>query len=112
MKKIKRWLKEIFEPEYFNGLDTAAVAGAFNDPGVRSLWLAYCFEEIVRINMEVDKRLLAARDTEMDLIDLCARRKAFQDILEAVLSARRKLTQDVRPNPRPQGVIDLDRVTV
>lgn len=109
MKKIKRWFKELFEPEVMNGIDTAAIAGAFNDPGVRSLWLAYCFNEIVRINMEVDKRLLAG--SELGLIDLCARRKAFQDVLEAVLSARRQLTQDVRPNPRPLVAVDLDRVT-
>lgn len=110
MKKIKRWLKEIFEPESFNGLDTSAISGAFNDPSVRTLWLSYCFEELVRINMEVDKRLLLG--SEMGLIDLCARRKAFQDVLEAVLSSRRKLTQDVRPNPRVLSAVNLDRVTV
>lgn len=110
MKKIKRWFREIFEPEVFNGIDTSMIAGAFNDPSVRSLWLTYCFEEIVRINMEVDKRLLFG--TEMGLIDLCARRKAFQDILEAGLSARRKLAQDVRPNPQPLSAVNLDRVTV
>jgi hypothetical protein len=110
MKKIKRWFKEIFEPDNFNGLDTASIAGAFNDPGVRALWLTYCFEEIIRINQDVDKRLLLG--SEMGLTDLCARRKAFQDVLEAVLSARRKLTQDVRPNPRPLSAVNLDRVTV
>ncbi len=110
MKKIKHWLKEIFEPENFNGIDTASIAGAFNDPGVRSLWLQYCFEEIVRINQEVDKRLLSG--PELGLTDLCARRRAFQDVLEAVLSARRKITQDVRPNPRPLSAVNLDRVTV
>lgn len=111
MRKIKRWFKEIFDPENFNGMDTALIAGALNDPGVRALWLAFCFEEIIRINMEVDKRLLTARDNEMGLIDLCARRKAFQDILEAVLSARRQLTQEVRSNPRMPEVVNLDRVT-
>ncbi len=109
MKKIKRWFKEIFEPEVFNDLDTAAIAGAFNDPGVRTLWLAYCLDEIKEINMEVDKRLL--QGSELGLLDLCARRKAFQDVLEAIPAARRKLTQDVRPNPRPVGVVNLDRVT-
>lgn len=109
MKQIKRWLQELFEPGNFNGLDTAAISGAFNEPGVRALWLAYCFEELVRINMEVDKRLLSGMET--GLIDLCARRKAFQDVLEAVLASRRKLTQDVRPNPRPLSAVNLDRVT-
>lgn len=109
MKKIKQWFKEIFEPDFFNDIDTAAISGAFNDPGVRSLWLTYCFEEIVRINREVDKRLLSGN--EVGLTDLCARRKAFQDVLEAVLYSRRKLTQDMRPNPRPLVAVDLDRVT-
>lgn len=107
--KLKRWFKDIFEPDTFNNLDTTAIGNALNDSGVRAIWLAYCFDEIVRLNMEVDKRLLSG--SEMGLTDLCARRKAIQDMLEAVLSARRQLTQDQRPNPRPLVAIDLDRVT-
>lgn len=99
----------MFQPDQFNNLDTALIAGAFNDPGVRAIWLDYCFEELRTINLEVDKRLLSG--SELSFTDLCARRKAFQDVLEAVLSARRKLTQDIRPNPRPKAVVDLDRVT-
>lgn len=109
MKKLKQWLSDMFSATYFNDLDTDLISSAFNDPGIRSLWLAYCFDEIKRINMEVDKRLLSGND--LGLTDLCARRKAFQDILEAILSARRKLTQDLRPNPHPQVAINLDRVT-
>ena len=109
MKKIKRWFKEMFDPQTFNNFDTDAMASAFNDPGVRVLWLAYCFDELRNTNMEVDKRLLSGKD--LGIIDLCARRKAFQDILEAILSARRKITQDVRPNPRREVLVDLDRVT-
>lgn len=109
MKKIKRWFKEMFDPETFNNMDTAAIAGALNDPGVRTLWLAYCFDEIKNINMEVDKRLLSG--VYLDFVALCARRKAFQDVLEAILSSRRKLTQDVRPNPTREVLINLDRVT-
>ncbi len=110
MKTIKRWLKDIFDPETFNDLDRAAMGSAFNDPAVRELWLTYCFDELRLMNMEVDKRLLSG--TDIGLIDLCARRKAFQDVLEAILSSRRKLTQDKRPNPRAEVLIDLDRVTV
>lgn len=109
MKKIKRWFKEIFEPEAFNDLDTATIAAALNDPGIRALWLVYCFDEIKAINQEVDKRLLNGSD--IGLLDLCARRKAFQDVLEAIPAQRRKLTQDARPNPRPLVAVDLDRVT-
>lgn len=109
MKQMKRWFKEMFAPETFNNLDTALILGAFNDPGVRQLWLAYCFDEIQAMNLEVDRRLLSG--SEMGLTDLCSRRKAFQDVLEAILTQRRKLTQDVRPNPRTLVAVDLDRVT-
>ena len=109
MMKIKRWLKEIFDPVQFNNLDMAAIGGAFNDPSIRQLWLEYCFDELKAMNVEVDRRLLA--DANLSFTDLCARRKAFQDILEAVLSARRKLMQGIRPNPRNEVDINLDRVT-
>jgi hypothetical protein len=109
MMRIKRWLKEVFNPVQFNNLDVAAISGAFNDPGVRQEWLSYCFDELVAMNIEVDRRLLSGND--LGLTDLCARRKAFQDILEAVLSARRKLAQGTRPNPQPKVDVNLDRVT-
>lgn len=106
---MKRWLKEMFAPDTFNDLDTSAIASAFNDPSVREMWLTYCFEELKRINLEVDRRLLVGSET--GFIDLCARRKAFQDVLEAVLSARRKLSQAARHNPRVLSDVNLDRVT-
>lgn len=111
MKKIKRWFKDIFDPEEFNNLDTEAIRAAFNDVSVRNIWLSGCFEELKRINMEVDKRLLSG--TNLQLTDLCARRKTYQDVLEAVLSARRQVVkepQELRHNPRPSEV-NLDRVT-
>lgn len=111
MKKIKWWLKDLFSVQTFNDIDVSAIGSAFNDPHVRTAWLTNCFEEIVRINMEVDKRLLSGSD--IGLIDLCARRKAIQDILEAIPGARRKLTQDKHHNPRlPLSESNLDRVTV
>lgn len=108
MKKLKKWLSDYFDPEEFNNLDVASIGQAFNDPGVRALWLAYCFDELKRIHLDIDKRLLSG--TEIGFIDLCARRKAFQDVLEAIFSARRKVMQEVRHNPR-EAVINLDRVT-
>lgn len=113
MKRVTRWFKDFFRPDLFNNLDTEAIGAAFNDLGVRTLWLNYCFDELKRINMEVDKRLLSG--SEAGLIDLCARRKAYQDVLEAVLTARRQVvlgTQARSPNPKDRVVVvDLDRVT-
>lgn len=109
MRKIKRWLKDIFNPEDFNDIDTEAIRSAFNDTSIRTLWLSSCLDELKRINLEVDKRILSGSDFQ--LTDLCARRKAYQDILEAVLSARRQVTQDARPNPQKEVVVNLDRVT-
>lgn len=110
MKKLKRWLKDIFDPE--NNLDVDAMRSAFNDVSVRTLWLSTCLDELARMNQEVDKRLL--NGLTMQLTDLCARRKAYQDVLEAILSARRQVvagSQDVRPNPKSKVDVDLDRVT-
>lgn len=110
MKKVKRFLKDLFGPQEFNDLDTEAIGSAFNDLGVRTLWLNYCFEEIKRINQEVDSRLLTG--SMYGITDLCARRKAYQDVLDAVLVARRQVTQAGNHNPRSETLINLDRVTV
>lgn len=111
MKRVKRWLADIFEPAEFNGLDLVGIGEAFNDSAVRSRWLLDLLEELRRINLEVDRRLLMGNDFGFN--DLCARRKAFQDVLEGVLSAKRSIAQEVRPNPRPQvSGVNLDRVTV
>ena len=108
MRRIKRWLKEVFEPETFNDLDVSAIGVAFNDQEVRAIWMTWVCDELRAMNMEVDKRLLSGSGASFT--DLCARRKAFQDVLEAVLVANRRRMQEVRPNPRP-SVINLDRVT-
>lgn len=109
MRKLKRWFRDFFAPESFNDMDVGAIGEAFNDSQVRSIWLVNCFEELKRLHMDVDKRLLLGNT--LNLKDLCARRKAYQEILESVLSAKRQATQDVRQNPKPKVLVDLDRVT-
>jgi hypothetical protein len=111
MRKAYRWLKDLLGPESVQDLDLQAVASAFNDHEIRRIWLAEMFNEIVLINREIDKRLLAGKDT--NLTDLCARRRALQDVLEGILSAKRRVVTPVpRHNPRPSvNEIDLDRVT-
>ena len=113
MKKIKRWLKDIFDPD--NDLDIFAIGEAMNDPSTRTQWLSDVLAEIKQINMEVDKRLLSGTVNEYGLLALCARRKAYRDVMEAFLSARRTVnaaTQELRHNPRSSVIVDLDRVTV
>ena len=112
MKKLKKWLKDYFNPEEFNDLDVEGIVQALNDSSVRHVWLTSVLSDLKAINLEVDRRLLDG-GSEYGLTDLCARRKAYQDILSGVLSARRTVvsgTQEVRHNPRPVS-IDLDRVT-
>lgn len=108
MKKLQQWLKNVFEPEEYNDLDVTSIAEALNDSSIRHRWFLDVLEEIRRINIEVDKRLLSG--PEYGLTDLCARRKAIQYVLEAVLSVKRQVKQEVRPNPQVQ-IVNLDRVT-
>lgn len=112
MKKMPRFWRDFFKPDWFNDLDTSAVGEAMNDASVRRRWLEACFEELRHINQQLDRRLLSG--SESGIIDLCARRKAYQDVLEAVLTARRNVVsgmQDKRHNP-PSEAVNLDRVTV
>lgn len=109
MRTLRKWLKDYFEPEIFNDLNVGDIGSALNDTSVRTVWLSSLMEELKTINLEVDRRLLS--DSQFGLIDLCAKRKAYQDILEGILRARRQVTQGLRPNPKFQGVVDLDKVT-
>jgi hypothetical protein len=111
MKRVKRWFSEMFEAPEMNDIDLVGIGEAFNDSAIRTRWIIGILDEIKRINLEVDRRLLNGPD--YGLTDLCARRKAFQDVLESVLAAKRAVAQEVRPNPRSQvSSVNLDRVTV
>lgn len=109
MKRVRKWLSEIFNPE--EDLDMAAMGLALNDPAVRTFWLGAMLNEIRQMNREVDRRLLAG--VNVGLTDLCARRKAYQDVLESLLSARRAIEKpkEERHNPMSQFLSSLDKVT-
>ncbi len=109
MKKLKDWLNDIFEADDFGDLDIGTIGEALGDTTVRTMFLNSCLDELKRIHLEVDKRLLSG--SELGLIDLCSRRKAYQDVLESILSARRVVRKEVRHNPQPETVVNLDRVT-
>lgn len=109
MRSFKKMVSDYFNPESFNDLNVGDLGSALNDTSVRAIWLEGCLMELKRINLEVDKRLLS--DGMYGISDLCARRKAYQDVLESILSARRQVTQGVRHNPKVQVAVNLDRVT-
>lgn len=105
MKKLSRWLKDVFTPKELHGLDVQEILAALNEEPTRKLWIFEAFQELKRMNLEVDKRLL--QGTTYNLTDLAARRKAYQDILDGILSARRQIRNH---NPK-SGQFDLDSVT-
>ena len=110
MKKILKWIDDLFEVDAVQGLQIEEIASAMNDVTIRNVWIMDLFAQLRSMNLEVDRKL---RDSELRGIeDLCARRKAFQDVLESILSAKRRVAQPKRPNPQSKvSFTDLDRVT-
>ena len=110
MKKINRWLHSIFETKQLQNIDLMEILDAMNDPGTRKFWLWDVCEELKRINLEIDKRLVMGN--ELKLNDLAARRRAYQDVLEGVLLAKRTAkSQFHNPLAGSEG-FDLENVTV
>lgn len=109
MKKIRKWISDLFEAGDYQDISLDYIVDAFNDPSVRSAWLQMVVDEIRAINMEVDRRLLNGLET--GLIDLCAKRRTYQDILNFVVSAKKTVKQTESPNLRHKSLVDLDRVT-
>lgn len=108
MKKLSRWFNNLFSPKELQGLDVAEILAVLSEESIRKLWLYDAFEELKRMNLEVDRRLLAG--DVFSLTDLAARRKAYQDILEGILSAKRQI-RDHNPKSKT-GEFDLESVTV
>jgi hypothetical protein len=103
MKKIPNLVREWFSPKSIQDLDIQDILAGMADPIIRKIWIADIFDELQRLNLEVDRRLLSGND--FHITDLAARRKAYQDILESVRSARRRAK-----GSNPQSY--LDGVTV
>lgn len=111
MKNIPRWLTGLFSPKELQGLDAAELLDALSSPSIARIWLHGVYQELKQMNIEIDRCLLTGRDVH--LTDLCARRRAYQDVLTAIKSAKQSATQAKNHNPREQvPEIDLDRVTV
>ncbi len=109
MKKLTRWMESIFHPKTMQGLDVVDLLDSMNDPVIRKTWLWDVFEELKRLNLAVDKSL---QEGGFRIEDLAAKRKAYQEILEGILVAKRTV-KSKGPNPRTEaGEFDLDSVTV
>ena len=106
MKKIPKLIQEWFSPKALQGLDIQEIMSAMEDRTIRNIWVADLFDELQRLNLEVDNRLLNVEG--VNITDLAARRKAYQDVLVAVLSAKRQ----VKSHTPQSGSFDLDSVTV
>lgn len=106
MKKIVNFLKDAFTPKDLSNLDVNELLMALNDSSVRKIWMYEMIEDLKRLNLEVDKQLLSKDPWEIK--NLAVRRRAYQDILESVLSAKRRVRS---PNPRPES-FDPESVTV
>lgn len=108
MKKIPNLIREWFSPKFIQDLDVQDILLAMSDATIQKIWISDVFDELQRLNLEVDRRLLT--NDQRSITDLAARRKAYQDVLQGVLSARRRIKN---PNPKDRsGSFDLDSVTV
>lgn len=109
MKKLPRYLLRLFSPKHLQNLDVLELLQAMNNETVRKLWLYDIYQELREMNLGIEKALLN-QDTRIN--DLSARRKAYQDVLEGILGAKRRQTEETDHDHNVQSLIDLDRVTV
>lgn len=106
MKNIILSLKELFNPKELQRIDSNELLDALNDASIRKHWLMDIYEELKRLNLQIDNRLLT--DNNFRITDLSARRRAYQDMLEAILSTKRLIRSH---NPKDRSGFDLDAVT-
>ncbi len=106
MRTLIQSIKELLSPKELQGLDSQELLDSLNDASIRKLWLMDLYEELKRLNLQIDAKILAGSDFR--ITDLCARRKAYQDVLEAILSAKRQVRSH---NPKSGSGFDLEAVT-
>lgn len=93
MIRFPRFLSNIFEAS--EDIDVYSIGEALNDPTIRSRWLKSMLDEIKRIHLDIDSRLMAGN---RDISDLSSRRRAIQFALERLSSERRSALQESRHN--------------
>lgn len=109
MRKVPRFLSRLFSPNNLQDIDIYDLQAAFANDTVRRIWLYEVYQELRNLNLKVEKSLLGGYS---QLNDLSARRRAFQDVLEMILTAKRRHVEEKHPDPRIRSEVDLDRVTV
>lgn len=110
MKRALKRLQELFEPAYLLDINFEELEMALANTTIRHRWMDRLIEDIKQLNLQIDRQLLSGAD--LNLSDLCARRRTYQDVLESLASIRRSVMKE-RPNPRAEAAfVDLDRVTV
>ena len=106
-------LHDLFRPRETMGLDVYAVLEGLGDSVVRKNWLFEVLSEVKRINLSIDQMLSSGgRLSQETLIDLSARRRAIQFVLESALAAKRDVARQRGQNPASKGELDLDSVTL
>jgi len=111
MKKVLvQKFKDLFWPRAYLGIDAYEVLDALKDDVIRKTWLYEVLEEIKRMSLDIDKKLLEG--TLRDLTVLSARRKALQFILDKALEAKREVERARNHNPQDRSHFDLESVTV
>lgn len=106
MKTFIKNLKELFSPKELQNLDSSELLDALNDASIRKQWLMDIYDELRRLNLSIEARVLVKPTYGLE--DLCARRRAYQDMLEAILSAKRQVRSH---NQKDKSGFDLDAVT-
>lgn len=109
MKSIPRYLTRLFSPKHLQNLDVLELLQALNNETIRKIWLYEVYQDLREMNLGVEKALL---NGDMRLNDLSARRRAYQDVLEGILTAKKRQMEEKDHDHKVQSVIDLDRVTV
>ena len=109
MKKIRQILDDWFKPEAQYGASVDDIVTILENPQARAIFARELLDGCYGANIEVDRALLGGQNYLLN--DLCAKRQAFNRVLEIILSARRQVMQTQRHNPRPVEFIDMDRVT-
>lgn len=90
-------IAQVFQVEIPVTLDTDDVHSILGDGNIRRVWIERIYDELRRINLEVD-RLLERESSPNQFLALSARRKALLWMLAEIENSRISVELDSRPN--------------